>query len=122
MEMGKPVLDPQVLLSLILANADRVGMGADDRDALQNSGFDTRTPLWYYILAEAELLEGGKRLGSVGATIVAEVLIGLVRKSPDSIFDQGGDWNRAQLSGKLEMDITGDFNLSDLLKLAGVLS
>jgi hypothetical protein len=42
-----------------------------------------RTPLWYYILAEAAVLGGSQHLGPVGSTIVAEVLVGLVRRSPD---------------------------------------
>jgi len=37
------------------------------------------TPLWYYILKEAEQFEDGNRLGPVGGRIVAEVLIGLLR-------------------------------------------
>jgi hypothetical protein len=40
------------------------------------------TPLWYYILKEAEHFEGGNRLGPVGGRIVAEVLIGLLRADP----------------------------------------
>ena len=38
--------------------------------------FSERTPLWFYVLAEAELINQGKRLGPVGTTIVAEVLLG----------------------------------------------
>lgn len=36
------------------------------------------TPLWFYILKEAELLSDGLRLGPVGGRIVAEVLLGLL--------------------------------------------
>jgi hypothetical protein len=36
------------------------------------------TPLWYYILKEAEILCDGKKLGPVGGRIVAEVFIGLL--------------------------------------------
>jgi hypothetical protein len=46
----------------------------------------TQTPLWFYILKEAEVLAGGKHLGPVGANIVAEVFIGLMRSDPESIL------------------------------------
>lgn len=119
--MSMPVLPQNDVMQLILANADRVQMTDDDKQMLRNSGFDGRTPLWFYILAEAELLEGGTRLGPVGGTIVAEVLIGLARRSADSFFDLGTDWNPSQLSGQLEQEINPNFELSDLLRMAGVL-
>ena len=42
------------------------------------------TPLWYYILAEAATMAGGQHLGPVGARIVTETLIGLLRADPTS--------------------------------------
>jgi hypothetical protein len=52
---------------------------------LEGAGFLERTPLWYYVLTVAAAL-GGQRLGPVGSTIVAEVLVGLVRRSQNSIL------------------------------------
>ena len=43
------------------------------------------TPLWYYILREADVRGGGSRLGPVGARIVGEVLIGLLDLDPTSV-------------------------------------
>ena len=83
--------------------------------ALQNGGFLSRTPLWYYVLAEAAH-GGGQRLGPVGSTIVAEVLIGLVRRSPDSILKGKKKW-----SPSLPSSDPGTFKLADLLRLAGSL-
>ena len=40
-------------------------------------GFESDTPLWYYVLKEAEL-SGGARLTGVGARIVGEVFLGLL--------------------------------------------
>ena len=54
-------------------------------------GFDSRTPLWFYVLKEAEVQHGGKHLGDVGSTIVAETFHGLIAHSEDSIF-QETDW------------------------------
>jgi hypothetical protein len=44
-----------------------------------------KAPLWYYILKEAELL-GGSRLGPVGGTIVAEVILGVMACDRGSYF------------------------------------
>ena len=46
--------------------------------------FATSTPLWYYVLAEAEVAADGLNLGPVGGRIVAETLIGLLRADPTS--------------------------------------
>jgi hypothetical protein len=82
--------------------------------ALDAGGFLERTPLWYYLLAEAKLHGRGDHLGPVGSTIVAEVLAGLVMRSEDSILRQPG-WKPC-LSGA-----EGAFDLFDLLRFAGVL-
>jgi len=81
--------------------------------AVRAGGFAERTPLWYYILAEAAAANSGT-LGPLGSTIVAEVLIGLVRGSKDSILRKK-DWK------PVLGETPGRFTLSDLLKLAGVL-
>lgn len=71
--MGIPALTP-----------DQVAAGPDGAVA-RRLGFDANTPLWYYILKEAEQGPGrGEHLGPVGATIVAEVLVGLVQGSATS--------------------------------------
>jgi hypothetical protein len=85
--------------------------------ALEAGEFLERTPLWYYILAEAAILGDGQHLGPVGSTIVAEVLVGLVRRSPDSILEDGLDWEPNLPSAQ-----PGTFNLPDLLRFAGVLA
>jgi hypothetical protein len=84
-------------------------------DVLREAGFLNRTPLWYYILAEAAARAGGQYLGPVGSTIVAEVLIGLVRRSSDSIL-RHRHWTPSLPSAQ-----PGTFELSDLLRFAGVL-
>ncbi|HYP53233.1 MAG TPA: peroxidase family protein [Pyrinomonadaceae bacterium] len=83
---------------------------------LRDSAFLRRTPLWYYVLAEGAARGGGNRLSPVGSTIVAEVLIGLVRRSNDSILSGPSTW-RPTLPGERP----GRFTLADLLRLAGVL-
>ena len=80
---------------------------------LAAGGFLERTPLWYYLLAEAKH-HGGQRLGPVGSTLVAEVLIGLVRRSEDSILNLPG-WIPSLPAAQ-----PGRFELADLLRFAKV--
>jgi len=80
---------------------------------LNESGFAARTPLWFYILAEAAFFSGGRHLGPVGSTIVAEVLISVLRNSTYSILS---DPQWSPTLGATQ----GLFDLEDLLKLAGV--
>jgi hypothetical protein len=49
-----------------------------------------RTPLWYYILLEAELEQQGQSLGSVGSRLVAEVIEGALRADPESFLVVNG--------------------------------
>src|SRR6516225_8310568 len=44
------------------------------------------TPLWLYVLAEAEVQQNGERLGEVGGRIVAEVILELLRQDPTSFL------------------------------------
>jgi hypothetical protein len=83
----------------------------DQRKVLKSSGFHRRTPLWFYILAEAAATKKG-RLGEVGSTLVAEVLVGLARRSEDTFLDVKG-WKPTL--GTLK----GVFRLEDLLRLSG---
>ena len=56
------------------------------------TSFVQSTPLFYYILKEAELREDGLRLGPVAGRIVAEVFIGLLQLDPDSYFSVQPNW------------------------------
>jgi hypothetical protein len=51
----------------------------------------------------------------VGSTIVAEVLVGLIRRSPNSVL------NTDNPGPDLPAATPGEFTLSDLLRFAGVL-
>jgi hypothetical protein len=56
------------------------------------AGWSGETPLWYYILREADVRQGGDRLGPVGARIVGEVLIGLLDLDPGSVRHAPDSW------------------------------
>lgn len=53
---------------------------------LEKHGFIEKTPLWYYILREAEVQHGGRTLGVVGSRIVMETFFGLIKGSRTSIL------------------------------------
>ncbi len=57
---------------------------------LAAGGFDTRTPLWYYVLREAEVRTQGNSLGPVGSTIVAETVVAHLRFDKTSYLHQSG--------------------------------
>lgn len=78
-------------------------------------GMEKSTPLWYYILKEAEVFEHGRRLGPVGSRIVGEVFIGLLRADRDSYLSANRNWKPTLPSAK-----AGDFEITDLLNFAGV--
>ncbi len=56
-------------------------------------GLDKDTPLWYYILLEAQLNEVGIRLGTIGSLIVAGTLEAALRSNPTSyLHEDPDDW------------------------------
>ncbi|WP_374470068.1 heme peroxidase family protein [Phenylobacterium sp.] len=79
-------------------------------------GFDAATPLWYYILKEAEVQGGGQRLGAVGSRIIAEVFVGLLEGDPESYLAQDRLW-RPTLGR-----VPGQFEMADLLEYVGELN
>jgi hypothetical protein len=90
------------------------------------------TPLWFYILKEAEhvgdvgavdingkQVDGrGRTLGPVGGRIVAEVLVGLLQKDVNSYLYLQPTWKPAAPIATTP----GKFTMADLLKFAGVWS
>jgi hypothetical protein len=51
---------------------------------LREMGLEQNTPLFYYLLKEAELAAEGLRLGPIGSHIVSEVIQGALETDPDS--------------------------------------
>lgn len=82
------------------------------------------TPLWYYILAEAQTTRklipewkspsAGRHLGPVGGRIVAEVLAGLLEGDPTSYFRHDPAWLPNVL-----LPARDDFTMADLIRFAG---
>lgn len=101
---GLPVMSEQDILG---ASASQ-----EQADLLRDSGLAARTPLWFYVLAEASHFRGGQQLGPVGSTLVAGVLAGLISGSRDSFLNVPG-WTPT---------IPEMSDLAGLLCFAGVLT
>jgi hypothetical protein len=92
----------------VLSNAE-LGLGTD-------AGWGGEAPLWFYILKEAELPPyNGERLGPVGGRIMAETLVGLLQRDPNSYLYLNAAWKPAPPIAPT----TGKFEFVDLLKYAG---
>jgi len=83
-----------------------------------DQGLDESTPLWYYVLKEAEVMEGGRQLGPVGGLIVGEVIIGLLQLDRQCFLSVEPQW-RPTLPTR-GGEVTGDFRMIDFLTFAGV--
>jgi Animal haem peroxidase len=94
------------------AVAERLGVPALSaaQVGLAERGWVEETPLWFYILKEAELLHDGDRLGPVGGRIVGEVLVGIIDRDPESFRSVDPDW-----APTLPARHDGDFGLGDIL-------
>lgn len=77
---------------------------------LAEHGWARETPLWFYILKEAEVLHGGDRLGPIGGRIVGEVLVGIIDADPESFRSVDPNWTPA-----LPARRAGAFGLADIL-------
>ena len=124
---------PDVLVSLAQRNllrGKRLGLPSGQRiaremgvAALSNqqlglgneSGWKREAPLWFYILKEAELQQGGVRLAAVGGRIVAEVFLGLLELDENSYLSNDPSFRPAPPVARED----GQFLMGDLLKFSG---
>lgn len=99
-------LGVQPLSADVLKAATPTGISS----TVEKAGLLERTPLWFYILAEAGDPDGpdGQHLGPVGTRIVAETLWNLAKFASDSVIDDPPP--------QAELD-TGEFTLKGIIKL-----
>jgi hypothetical protein len=76
---------------------------------LAERGWSGETPLWLYVLKEAEALHAGEQLGPVGGRVVGELLVGIVDHDPGSFRSVDPAW-QPTLPGR-----AGSFGLADIL-------
>jgi hypothetical protein len=99
-----------------VARAMRVPILSNATLGLSDPGWAGQAPLWFYILKEAELAPyHGERLGPVGGRIMAEVLVGLLQRDPNSYLYLDPAWKPAPPLAP----VPGRFDFADLLRYAG---
>lgn len=83
--------------------------------------FLEKTPIWFYVLKEAEVRANGDSLGAVGSRIVAETLIALLMHDSSSYLHQHENDLRWRPSNGVKLpDGSKIHTIGDLLKFAGV--
>ncbi|MGI8701619.1 MAG: hypothetical protein ACR2JU_10520 [Nocardioidaceae bacterium] len=104
-----------VATGLPSGEAVAVAMGEDPLDAaevgVRELGWTWETPLWFYVLKEAEVRCRGERLGAVGGRIVAEVLTAVIDLDETSYRACDPSWTPS-------LPADGSFGLGDLLAFA----
>jgi len=96
-------------LGFQVLNPDEVAEGPD-KEILRRYGHDRDTPLWYYILKEAELYGKGQRLGPTGSKLVADVISAALLNDPESYLSVDSKWVPT-----MPAKIPGSFGMADLL-------
>jgi len=106
-ELGVPVLTAAQLTS---------GLGAAEAAVLDKNGgvLKSKTPLWYYVLREAAVKSGGETLGPLGAKIVADTFVRMLRRDVLSILN-------VTFAPSLPRSNPATFTFADLVGVAGVI-
>jgi len=93
------------------------GLPANELAVLNSNGglLKTKTPLWYYVLREAMVLSAGNSLGPVGAKIVADTFVRMLKRDGESYLNKTGGFVPF-----LPSDAAGDFTVTDIIKLSAV--
>jgi len=86
-----------------------------DLSDLQPLSLHNRTPLWFYVLREAQVTADGEHLGPVGGRIVAEVIYGLIQGDSQSYLGQDPEWTPTY-------GTNGIFTIVDLLTTSGIVA
>jgi hypothetical protein len=94
------VLKPEQIINLLPTNLKYV--------------FSKETPLWFYLLAEAEIEENGQTLGEVGSRIIAETFVELIKLSTPSILSGGFQPHSDFFEGEKE------FGMRELLRFVAL--
>jgi hypothetical protein len=96
-----------------------VGAGPEEAKILSEYNFLEDTPLWYYVLKEAEVLGKDRHLGQMGSRLVADVVMSALTKDPDSYLSvaQKPRWTPTlptRIPNRPE-----SFDMSDLVRFVG---
>lgn len=91
------------------------GLPANEIAVLNSNGglLLTKTPLWYYILREASVLNSGNNLGPVGAKIVADTFVRMLKRDSESYLNKVGGFTPF-------LAASGNFTVADIISLSEV--
>lgn len=93
----------------------QIDLAGRNLDAQWLPEFAGKTPLWFYVLKEAELLGNGLQLGPVGGWIVAQTLICLMAGDVFAFPNIDPKWTPAKVGF---MPHEGEFEMADLIRFA----
>jgi len=93
---------------------------AAEEVGLAGGGWRQETPLWFYVLKEAQHRGGGERLGPVGGRIVGEVLVGIVDADGESYRAVDPAWRPTLPAAGARGP--GGFGMADLLVFAAAVA
>nr|CAD6422830.1 heme peroxidase [Rhizobium sp. Q54] len=85
-----------------------------DGEIAKKHGLHEATPLWYYVLKEAQHHHEGKRLGPMASTIIAETFLGMIHGDEESFL-----WKRSNWKPELPCEEPGHFTMADLIRFVG---
>ena len=105
----KPISDPKVKTVGKNGKAEFTSIGKLPEF---NNAFRNNTPLWFYILAEAQEQSQGEHLGQVGGRIVLETLVGLMLEDHHSFLRQEPLWEPKNVRDG------GTFHMADFIREA----
>jgi hypothetical protein len=98
---------------------EEIAASGHDGKVAAKHGLHASTPLWYYILKEAQIRGKGHRLGPVGGRILAETFVGLLQGDKDSFLGANPGWTLEKPTWKPDLPgQSGGFAMADLLRLA----
>jgi hypothetical protein len=69
---------------------DRSPSGTYPADVAERLGILDETPAWLYFLCEAQMLEGGARVGPTASQIIADTIVSLLRAQSSTVLQVGG--------------------------------
>ena len=92
------------------------GLSAEETTLVHSNGgiLLLKTPLWYYILREAAVKQNGDQLGPLGAKIVADTFVRILKRDASSFLNVG------PFTPFLPSATPGQFTVTDLVVFAGV--
>ncbi|MBC7911386.1 MAG: peroxidase [Pyrinomonadaceae bacterium] len=113
-EVAEKMREAMQPTAIPMLTEDKIAGGTHEQ-LLRDCQFHKQTPLWYYILKEAEMTEQGNKLGFIGSRIIAETFYAIIMHSETSILREP-QW-RPDLGTR-----PPTFEMVDLLKFAGTIS